>query len=150
MGFHFDLAPGVPAIHRIRRAPGRVRHLTARVEPRGDHVLFWQPPAGTTWVDGYRIERTRQGRDYEWLGETETERFTVTAPPAGEAWFYRVAAFNERGTGAFRMVFLYRRPMRLRPRGPVLPWMLFPVPAIPGRRMEILECEPEMPRTARF
>ena len=71
MGFLTDLAPGQPpALHLVRRVPGPVRLLFAREQTGGSLLLWWKRPAGGTWVDGYRIERTPQGRDYELLGTT--------------------------------------------------------------------------------
>ena len=96
------------------------------------------------WLDGYRIERTKQGREYERIGETEDLEFTIASPTPGDRWFYRVTAFNPRGAGRARMVYFYRRPNRLRPRGLLQPRLLQAVPVIPGMRVQI--CELVLPR----
>ena len=141
MGFQIDLGTISVPIHFARRLPGPVRRLTARKPLDGDLVLCWLPPLGGTWIDGYRITRTRDGREYELLGETDELEFTIVNPERGETWFYRVIAFNLRGEGRARMVYFHRPAARLRPRGPILRCMSFPVPATPGRRVEIIEPE---------
>ena len=139
MGFQIDLDQITAPAHFIRRAPDPLRRLTAREHPGGDLALHWQPPARTTRIDGYRVERTREGRVYELLGVTDELEFTVTQPTPGEPWFYRVTAFNLRGIGRARLVYFHRRAVRLRPRGPILRCMSFPVPVFPGLRLRIFE-----------
>jgi hypothetical protein len=113
-----------------------VRSLFASEQGDHDLLLSWVRPAGGARVDGYRVERTRRGHEYELIGETNRTGFTVRNPPPGEAWFYRVTAFNARGTGNFRMVYLYRRP-----KDGFQIAILKPVPAKPGLRVEIFEFE---------
>lgn len=139
MGFQIDLDTITAPVHFTHRAPGSVRRLSAREHLGGDLSLHWQAPARVERIDGYRVERTREGRVYELLGITDELEFTVAQPVPGEPWFYRVSAFNFRGIGRARMVYFHRRAMRLRPRGPILRCMSFPVPVRPGRRMEIME-----------
>ena len=139
MGFQIDLDFIRPRIHFTRRAPGAVRDLDAHEEPCGDLTLRWLPPFGGTWIDGYRIERTREGRKYELLAETDGLQFTIVNPERGEPWFYRVTAFNVRGVGRARRVYFHRRAVPLHPRGRILRCMSFPIPAIPGVRLNIME-----------
>ena len=139
MGFQVDLDEVRAPIHFTRRAPGAVRDLDAHKEPCGDLTLRWLPPSGITRIDGCRIERTREGREYELLAETDDLQFTITNPQPGEPWFYRVTAFNLHGIGRARMVYFHRRGARLRLRGRILRCMSFPIPVIPGVRLHISE-----------
>ena len=139
MGFQIDLDPIHAPVRFTRRAPGAVPRLDAREHPGRDLALWWLPPSGITHIEGYRVERTREGREYELLAETDGLEFTVTNPQPGEPWFYRVSAFNMHGTGRARMVFFHRRADRLRPRGPILRTMSFPIPVSPGTRLQITE-----------
>lgn len=139
MGFQIDLDPIHAPVRFTRRAPGAVRRLDAREHPGGDLTLRWLPPSGITHIEGYRVERTREGREYELLAETDELEFTVANPQPGEPWFYRVTAFNLHGVGRARMVFFHRRAARLRPRGPILRCISVPVPVIPGVRVAISE-----------
>lgn len=139
MGIQIDLDQITAPIHFVRRTPSPVRRLTTREHPGGDLTLHWQPPAGITRTDGYRVERTREGRVYELLSVTDELEFTVAHPTPGEPWFYRVTAFNLRGIGRARLVYFHRPAVRLRPRGPILRCMSFPVPVIPGLRLQIYE-----------
>jgi hypothetical protein len=141
MGIQFDSAPA--PVHFVRRVPGPVRHLNATEQLGGALHLHWEPPGGMTRIEGYRVERTRDGHDYEHLGDTVARQFTITNPVPGEPWFYRVTAFNVRGVGRAKRVFFHRRARRLRPRGPILRAMLLPIPVIPGRRVGISELVPE-------
>ncbi len=95
-------------------------------------MLRWKPPTGGGSVTGYRIERTREGRAYEWLGETKHPVFFVKNVPADEPWFYRVTAFNARGSAACRLVWLFRRTSSGKR-------LLLPVVVRPGLRVTIWE-----------
>jgi hypothetical protein len=81
-------------------------------------------------VDGYRIERTRDGRAYELIGETVNIYFVWRDVRLHDGWFYRVTAFNARGQGRAQWVFFY-----LRRRNPILQI----VPVRPGLRVGIYE-----------
>ena len=146
MGFQIDLDEIRPPVHLDRRTPGPVRRLNGREEPGGDLKLWWLRPAGGAWIDGYRIERTREGRNYELLSVTDELQHTVATPERGEPWFYRVTAFNGRGIGRARLVFLHRPAVRLRPRGRILPCKTLLIPVIPGVRVNISEDWPTLPR----
>ena len=88
-------------------------------------------------MSGYRIERTREGREYELVGEiTGPGWFLVDAPP-GEAWFYRVTAFNAKGAGHFRLVWLFRRGDRFQRGGHNLDNFLTAILAGPGLQMDV-------------
>ena len=95
-------------------------------------MLRWKPPACGAFITGYRIERTREGREYEPLGETKRMVFFVEGVAFDEPWFYRVTAFNARGTGRFRLVWLFRQSRSGKP-------MLMPIAAVPGLRVSIWE-----------
>ena len=143
MGIQFDFDSAPAPVHFVRRVPGPVRHLDATEQFGGSLTLHWKPPVGGTHLDGYRVQRTREGRVYELLGDTKAREFTVTKPVPGESWFYRVTAYNVRGDGRVKQVFFHRRARRLRLPGAVLRTMSFPIPVIPGRGVEIMELEPE-------
>ena len=95
-------------------------------------MLRWKPPVGGACITGYRIERTREGREYETLGETQRPIFFVKQVALDEPWFYRVTAFNARGPGGFRLVWLFRPSSD----GKIL---LTPIAVLPGLRMDICE-----------
>ena len=95
-------------------------------------MLRWKPPAGGAFITGYRVERTREGREYETLGETRHPVFYVKNVALDEPWFYRVTAFNRRGQGGFRLVWLFRPSSN----GQIL---LTPIAALPGLSMDICE-----------
>ena len=84
-------------------------------------------------MDGYRIERTRDGRAYEWLVETVEKWFVLPPVAFHDGWFYRVSAFNARGQGSAEWVYFY-----LRRRNPIL--QIVPVRA--GLRVNICELIP--------
>ena len=133
MGNIFDLdSPVLRVSGFTRRVPGPVRRLDACPCPAGSLMLRWKPPAGGGYITGYRIERTREGREYEMVGETTSLMFFVKNIPPDEAWFYRVTTFNLRGNGGFRLVWLFRQSSN----GRIL---LQPIAALPGLRMEIWE-----------
>lgn len=143
MGIQFDFDSTPAPVHYVRRVPGPVQHLDATEQFGGNLTLHWKPPLGGTHLDGYRVERTREGRVYEHLGDTVAQEFTIKNPTPGEPWFYRVTAFNVRGVGRAKHVYFHQRARRLHPRVPVLRAMSFPIPVIPGRGVEIMELEPE-------
>ena len=142
-GYQIDLDQIHAPVHFTRRVPGPVRRITARKPLDGDLRLVWWPPSGGTRIDGYRIKRTRDGHEYELLGETDELEFTVANPPPGEPWFYRVSAFNVRGEGGALMVYLHLPVGRLRSDGAPVRLHSYPIPAIPGGRLEIIEGWPE-------
>ena len=117
------------------RRPGPVRKLAA-VECSRGLVLRWLRPIGSR-VDGYRIERTREGRIYEPVAETTQTQFLVPRPPLREPWFYRVQAWNARGEGGYHGVYLYqRRGWSRRTRaGSIIQY----VAAVPGLRVTVYE-----------
>lgn len=120
----------------VRARPGPVRRLEARPYGPGTLVLYWQRPAGGRVV-GYRIERTREGREYERVGETRNPIFFVREAPLDEPWFYRVTAYNARGAGRCKLVWLYRWSERGKP-------LIVPVAVVPGLRVTVCEWEPEL------
>ena len=132
MGHQYDLEQPFVSPHFVRARPGPVRRLNAWFHSPGTLMLRWKPPAGGGGVAGYRIERTREGRAYEWVGETKHPIFFVKELPVDEPWFYRVTAFNARGQGGSRLVWLFR-------------WTsddklsLLPIAVIPGLRVTIWE-----------
>ena len=134
-----DLEACEPWRLRQTRRPGPVRQLSA-VECTRGLVLRWSPPVGSR-VEGYRIERTREGRIYEPVAETTETQLLVLRPPLREPWFYRVRAWNARGEGGFHGVYLYqRRGWSRRTRtGSIIQY----VAAIPGLRVNIYEQIPE-------
>lgn len=93
-------------------------------------MLRWKRPAGGTFISGYRIERTREGRNYETLGETGRLVFYVRNIPLDDPWFYRVTAFNIRGDGGARLVWLFRQSSS----GEIL---LLPIAVVPDLRVNI-------------
>lgn len=135
--FH-DLERDVPWLLRRGRKPGAVHQFSAREGQRG-LVLHWLPPVRSR-VEGYRIERTREGRHYEPVAETTETRLLVPRPPLREPWFYRVRAWNAQGEGGFRGVYLYQRRgwSRRTGSGSVLQY----VAVIPGLRVTVSEQVP--------
>ena len=127
-----DLDVAAPWLtRRVRRVPGVVTDLWCRA-PRSGRLLFtWQAPAGGVPVDGYRIERTRNGHAYEPVGETVEKNFVLPPVPFNDGWFYRVSACNARGQGPAEWVYFYLR----RRRDPILQI----VPVRPGLRVDISE-----------
>lgn len=81
---------------------------------------------------GYRIERTREGRDHEIIGETGQLLFFVINIPLDEPWFYRVKAFNLRGDGGFRLVWLFRQSSSGK-------FLLISIAAMPGLHVSFWE-----------
>ena len=144
MGIQFDFDSAPAPVHYLRRVPGPVGHLNATERFGGNLRLHWKPPLGGTHLDGYRVERTREGRVYEQLGDTKAQQFTIVNPAQGKPWFYRVTAFNVRGVGRAKQVYFHQRARRLRPRGPLVRTLSFPIPVIPGRGVKIMQLEPEM------
>ncbi len=141
MGMLIELDTGWTPPPSIRRPPAPVRHLRAAELHDGRLWLTWEPPARHAPVTGYRIERTREGRHYELLGETADTSFHMPRPALRDPWFYRVTAFNLRGAGRAKMAWFYeRRPRRWRP-GRTDPRMSLslPFPVAPGLRVQITE-----------
>ena len=103
----------VPVKPRVARCiPGAVCAL--RCQPiRADALMFaWQAPHGGAPVDGYRIERTRDGHAYEKIAQTANKSFVLSPVPFDDGYFYRVSAFNERGAGSVKWVVFYLRRHR--------------------------------------
>jgi hypothetical protein len=138
MGNIFDLESPTRITGFARRVPGPVRRLDAVITPRGTLVLRWQAPRGVR-ISGYRIERTRAGREYGLIGETTAPMFYIYHAPPGEPWFYRVTAWNARGAGEFRLVWLFRRADRFVPGGHNRHHLLQSVIAQPGLRVTVCE-----------
>jgi hypothetical protein len=138
MGNIFDLDAPTRITGYARCVPGPVRRLDAGIMPSDNLLLRWQAPRGVR-ISGYRIERTREGREYELIGETTRNLFYVRNPAPGEPWFYRVTGFNARGAGGFRLVWLYRRADLIVPGGPNRYHLLQPVMALPGLRVTVCE-----------
>lgn len=61
--------------------PAALTVIWCRPNRFGGLAFAWQGPPGRTPVDGYRVERTRDGRDYEPVAEIRRQDF-VLAPPA--------------------------------------------------------------------
>ena len=85
-------------------------------------------------VEGYRIERTRNGHAYEHVADTPYCIFKLHRPAMNDGWFYRVTAFNEAGQGRAEAVYFYLR----RRRNPMLQVVL----VRPGLRVNICEWSP--------
>ena len=133
-----DLEMCAPWLTRRIRRPGPVGQLFA-AETRGTLLLRWSPPRGAQ-VESYLIERTREGRDYEQVAETDQTQWLLRRPRLGESWFYRVRACNAQGSGDCKAVYLYQRRgwSRQTGRGSVLQY----VPVIPGLRVNVCELVP--------
>lgn len=130
-----DLETAAPRLQRRPRCvPAALSVIWCRPNRFGGLAFAWQGPPGRTPVDGYRVERTRDGRDYEPVAEIQRQDF-VLAPPAFNApWFYRLCAFNARGQGPAKWVFFYLRRRRNS--------MYLRVPVRPGLRVVINEFLP--------
>ena len=127
-----DLEVAAPwLVRRVRRVPGPILGLWCRPTRAGGLMFAWRSPAGGAPVDGYHIERTRNGHTYESVAETTEKSFVLPPVPWNDGWFYRVSAFNARGQGAARWVCFYLR----RRRDPILQQ----VPVKPGLRVTIRE-----------
>lgn len=128
-----DLEVCAPWLLRRGRRPGPVLRLDA-AEGGGELMLRWSPPRGSR-VEGYLIDRTRTGRDYERVTETEQTQVFLPRQPLHDGWFYRVRAWNARGEGGFKAVFFYlRRGWSPRTRRAS---MLQYVAVIPGLRVVV-------------
>jgi hypothetical protein len=101
-----------------------------RARDGGSRILLrWSPPRGSQ-VTAYRIDRTREGREYVAVTETPMTFHYIVPPPIESPWFYRVTPYNERGEGGFRLVwFVYQ--------GRGQPLQLIPIPVRDGRRVDI-------------
>src|ERR1022692_4970716 len=64
MGHLYELTEGFTPRTFHRAKPGPVRRFTAQATARGLLCFQWRPPAGGG-AGIYRIERTRDGHDYE-------------------------------------------------------------------------------------
>ncbi len=127
-----DLATAAPWLCRApRRPPDALTVIWCRPTRAGGLMFTWQPPPGRVAVEGYRLERTRDGKEYEEMAETEAEAISLPPVPLNEPWFYRVCAFNSRGQGAMRWVHFYLRRLR----DP----MFLKMPVRPGLRVVINE-----------
>ena len=126
-----DLEVAAPWLLRSRRLPCAVTQLWCLATRAGGLMFAWHPSPACEMIDGYRIERTREGRAYEEIAETRNESFVLPPVPFNDGWFYRVSAFNERGQGDARCVHFYLR----RRRDPILQY----VTVIPGLRVNICE-----------
>src|SRR3989442_2527747 len=82
-----------------RRAPDAVAALWCRPTRAGGLMFAWQRPRGRAHVAGYRLERTRDGKDYEEIAEAEAEGIGLPPLALGEGWVYPVSAFNSWGQG---------------------------------------------------
>lgn len=130
-----DLATAAPWLsRRPRHAPEALTIIWCRPTPDGALLFAWRPPPGRTRVDGYRLERTREGRDYETLLETRNEHASLPPVALNDPWFYRLSAFNARGQGPARRVFFFLRRERNS--------MFLRVPVRPGLRVVINEFLP--------
>ena len=91
-------------------------------------------------MESYRIDRTREGREYERVAETDQTQWLLPRPPLGESWFYRVRAGNAQGMGGCQAVYLYQRRgwSRRTRNGSVLQY----VPVIPGLCVNVCELVP--------
>lgn len=132
MGQLVDLDSPATVSGFTRRVPSPVQRLDAFHAPPSALGLRWRPPAGGALISGYRIARTREGRAYETIGETQQSAFFVRDVPMDEAWFYRVTAFNARGSGGFRLVWLCRQSSAGRT-------LIVPITALPGLRVTVWE-----------
>jgi len=127
MGQLYELANELTPRTFQRAKPGPVRRFNVRATREGMLTLEWQRTAN---ADFYRLERTREGRVYEWLAETQGTCLMYRASALRDPWFYRVTAVNHRGVGGTRMVWFYERRGR---EGNCL----MPVPVRPGLRVNI-------------
>ena len=131
MGYIYELAETFTPQPFRRAVPGPVRGLNAVASHRGDLVLQWRAPAGSP-VDFYRVERTREGRDYETVLTTATGWGCIKNSPWREPWFYGVIAVNARGAGRANLVWFFQRMGNNRSR-------LLPLAVVPGLRVQICE-----------
>ena len=111
-----DLATAAPWLcHAPRRVPGPLSVIWCRQTLAGGLMFAWQRPRGM--VDGYRLERTRDGKKYELLAETESEGVSLPPVAKNQPWIYRVTAFNCQGQGLAPWMYFYLRrhkPLLLR------------------------------------
>ena len=126
-----DLEVAAPWLLRARRLPSAVTQLWCGAARAGRLMFSWHPSPASEMIDGYRIERTRNGHAYEQIAETRNTSFVLPPVPFNDGWFYRVSAFNERGQGDASGVYFYLR----RRRDPILQY----VAVIPGLRVDIYE-----------
>lgn len=130
-----DLATAAPwLVRHPRRPPAALSAVRCDPLSNGLVIFKWQPPPGRVPVDGYLVERTRDGRDYEVIGRPVTLGFVMGSPALNEPWFYRATAFNARGQGPAELVFFYLRRERNS--------MFLRVPVRPGLQVVINEFLP--------
>ena len=134
MDTQIDLEYAAPWLVRKPRLPGAVSVLWCQPTRAGGLMFAWQPPAGRTRVETYRIERTSNGREYEWIADTTEQGIAVSPLGFDDGWFYRVTACNSRGQGPARWVHYYLRRHR--------DSILQRVPVKPGLRVNICELIP--------
>ena len=106
MGQLHELTEPFTLLMYQRARPGPVRMFTAKSGTRGRLLLEWRPAARAQF---YRIERTREGRDYVLLDETRETFFYLVNIPLHDKWFYRVVAVNSRGAGKAKLVWFFER-----------------------------------------
>ena len=131
MGYQIDLDSPVFPTRTNRCRPGPVQKLNGVAGHRGHLILQWSPPRGGGLVSGYRIERTKDGKTYETIGETAIGWFSVPAVP-GEIWFYQVAACNARGVTRSTWIVCYRATDRFVRGGHNEETLLMHIPVMPG------------------
>ena len=86
--------------------PDAPRRLTARARGTSEIELSWTAPAssGSGAITGYRIEVSRTGKSGDWLPLETNHRgttYTHGRLSPGTTRYYRVAAINRAGTGAW-------------------------------------------------
>jgi len=141
MAIQYDLEHPTVVPHFTRCRPGPVRKLNGAAGHRGHLVLQWQPPRGGAPVSGYRVERTKDGKAYETIGETAIGWFCVRVVP-GEEWFYRVSAYNARGATQSTLVCFYRAQDRFVRGGHNVKPLLQHIPVVPGLTVTVCEFGP--------
>ena len=82
----------------VGRIPGNLR---AKAVSMTQIDLSWSRPKTRRFpITGYRIEVSRDGWLWSVLeADTSSTRYSHTGLRAGNGWFYRVSAINEKGTG---------------------------------------------------
>lgn len=129
----------VPPIPTQR--PASVVRLTGERWAR-NLMLRWQPPRNRAPVSGYRIQRTPNGRTYETIGKTRNCEFQVITEP-GEMWFYRVTAWNRRGSTRSDSICFFRAADLKGLKGPRMKSLLQHFPVMPGVTITVCELVPE-------
>ena len=76
-----DLEVAAPWVsRRVRRVPEAVRNCRCHMMRHGDLFFSWGPPRKMTPVNGYRLERTRNGHTYEPVADIPYHSFTLQRP----------------------------------------------------------------------